>query len=569
MDFIAADILSPPSGSSVDGDVKPTRAATSSSTSGIRKSFSTVLQRVRGEGEKERERSDAREADDVRSVNKSDDGSHSKETRGLNDSTTRTERAEASASYAGDERRSSNDESNTTEVPKTDLEAAGQESNTGLNVQGQELAPVVTLISFQAIPEAIGQTEVHTEMEVQAEEGGTQEGAVHSSGSDAEASGDSSKSPLISLGTMDSPATVSDSAEDPPTQDPSTPNKISTSSLGLSEQELNATAIQPKNDLQVAQVVKQSPNVVVDDSSSEAANLAENHPVPVESQPDQTLSHPDSVARRAFQAYLAAVSSNGKSELSKPDSGKHEEVSDDHHVSSQGNWYAQSFDDHENSGVKTRWVLPLGQQPSFDLGKHFNELWTDQNGLQLDRTVTELPRATVADLQVANGQPTGSAAGVHSQSLPGSTAPPSTASFASPPQPTVPAHDTAEQPMRLMTRSVVLDLARPDLGHVNIRVAMTNDVVHTYLSADRPEVGQFLINGQDRLQAAFQANGLDMGQFRVDIDRQSAGRSFHHGPSQEQGHNWDQGSQGMKWGEGPDRPDEQRTSLHGLLNVMA
>jgi flagellar hook-length control protein FliK len=116
---------------------------------------------------------------------------------------------------------------------------------------------------------------------------------------------------------------------------------------------------------------------------------------------------------------------------------------------------------------------------------------------------------------------------------------------------------------------VVLDLARPDLGHVNIRVAMTNDVVHTYLSADRPEVGQFLINGQDRLQAAFQANGLDMGQFRVDIDRQSAGRSFHHGPSQEQGHNWDQGSQGMKWGESPDRPDEQRTSLHGLLNVMA
>jgi hypothetical protein len=567
MDFIAADILSPPSGSSVDGDVKPTRAATSSSINGIRKSFSTVLQRVRGEGE--RERSDAHEADDVQSVNKSDDGSHSKETRGLNDSTTRTERAEASASYAGDERRSSNDESNTTEVPKTDLEAARQESNTGSDVQGQEPAPVLSLIPFQAIPEVNGQTEVHPETEVQAEKGGTQEGAVHSSGSDAEASSDSLKSPLISLATMDSPTTVSDSAEDSSTQDSSTPNKISTSSLGLSEQELNATAIQPKNDSQAAQVVKQSPNVVVDDSSSEAANLAENHPVPVESQTDQTLSHPDSVARRAFQAYLAAVSSNSKSEPSKPDSGKHEEVSDDHHVSSQGNWYAQSLDDHENSGVKTRWVLPLGQQSSFDLGKHFNELWTDQNGLQLDRTVTELPTATVADLQVANGQPTGSAAGVHSQSLPGSTAPPSTASFAIQPQPSAPAHDTAEQPMRLMTRSVVLDLARPDLGHVNIRVAMTNDVVHTYLSADRPEVGQFLINGQDRLQAAFQTNGLDMGQFRVDIDRQSAGRSFHHGPSQEQGHTWDQGSQGMKWGESPDRPDEQRTSLHGLLNVMA
>jgi hypothetical protein len=98
---------------------------------------------------------------------------------------------------------------------------------------------------------------------------------------------------------------------------------------------------------------------------------------------------------------------------------------------------------------------------------------------------------------------------------------------------------------------------------------MSNDVVHTHLSADRPEVGQFLINGQDRLQAALQANGLDMGQFRVDIDRQNAGRSFHHGPSQEQGQAWNQDSQEMKWGSSPDSQDEQRASLHGLLNVVA
>jgi flagellar hook-length control protein FliK len=115
----------------------------------------------------------------------------------------------------------------------------------------------------------------------------------------------------------------------------------------------------------------------------------------------------------------------------------------------------------------------------------------------------------------------------------------------------------------------VVDVSQPDLGHVNIRVAMMNDVVNTHLSADRPEVGQFLINGQDRLQAALQANGLDMGQFRVDIDRQGAGRSFQHGPSQEQGQTWNQDSQGMKWGQSQDRQDEPRSSLHGLLNVVA
>jgi flagellar hook-length control protein FliK len=133
----------------------------------------------------------------------------------------------------------------------------------------------------------------------------------------------------------------------------------------------------------------------------------------------------------------------------------------------------------------------------------------------------------------------------------------------------MPSLDTAESSVRLMTRSVVFDVTQPDLGHVNIRVAMTNDVVHTHLSTDRLEVGQFLVSGQDRLQAAFQANGLDMGQFRVDIDRQSAGRSFQQDSSQEQGHTWNQSSDELKWGQSPDRQDEPRTSLHGLLNVVA
>ena len=364
---------------------------------------------------------------------------------------------------------------------------------------------------------------------------------------------------------MDPPATVSDSAEDR-----STPGKISIPLPGLSEQEADATAIQPKNDSQAAQVVKQSSYVLVDDSGSEAVKLAEHPAVPVESQPGPALLNSDSAARRAFQAYPGAVSSNGKPELSKPDSGKDEKMLHDRPVISQGNWYASFLDDQEDIGVKTRWVFPHGQPPSVDVGEHFNELWADQNGSQPDHVVAKLPQAAVADLQVANGQSTGSvAAGVHGQSVPGPATPFSTGSVASQPQPAVPAHDTAEQPVRLMTRSVVLDVAQPDLGHVSIRVAMTNDVVHTHLSADRPEVGQFLVNGQDRLQAAFQANGLDMGQFRVDIDRQGAGRSFHHDSSQEQGRTWNQGSQGMTWGQSPDRPDEPRASRHGLLNVMA
>lgn len=561
MDFIAADILSPSSGSPADRGVGTARAAPSPSSSGIRRSFSAVLQGARGE----ERRGETRESDDVRSTDKSDREPRSKETKDTVSSPARAERDEASSSHAGGESRSNDDESNRAEVSKTDSESAEQEGHTGSGVQGHEPAAMLTLISFQTIPAAIGQPEVRPEGEVHAEEESNRAGVVHSSESDAEASDGSSKSSLIPLAMMEFPASVSDSAEDR-----STPHKKSTPLLGLPEQELDATALQSENDSQTAQVAKQSPNIVVDDSGSEAGNLVENPTVSVEPQPGSALLNPDSVARRAFHAYLGAVSSDGKSEPSKQDSGKHEEALDDHHVSTQGSWHAQSLDDHENIGAKTKLGFPLGQQPSLDLGEHFNELWTDQNGLQPDHAITKLPQAAVVEVQVANGQPAGQVvAGVHSQSLPGSTAPPSTTSFASQPQPAVPAHDTAEKSVHMMARSVVLDLARPDLGHVNIRVAMMNDVVHTHLSADRPEVGQFLINGQDRLQAAFQANGLDMGQFRVDIDRQSAGRSFHHGPPHEQGQTWNQDSHGMKWGQSPDRQDEQRMSLHGLLNVVA
>lgn len=84
------------------------------------------------------------------------------------------------------------------------------------------------------------------------------------------------------------------------------------------------------------------------------------------------------------------------------------------------------------------------------------------------------------------------------------------------------------------SRSVTFEVMQPDLGRVNIRVAVTHDLVHAYFASDRPEVGQFLLNGQDRLQSALQNSGLDLGQFRVDIERQSAGRSFQQGHQQGQ-----------------------------------
>ena len=118
------------------------------------------------------------------------------------------------------------------------------------------------------------------------------------------------------------------------------------------------------------------------------------------------------------------------------------------------------------------------------------------------------------------------------------------------------------------TRSVVLEVAQADLGRVNIRVAMNQDVVHTYFTSDRSEIGQFLANGQDKLQAALQNAGLDMGQFRVDIDRQSAGRSFQQ--QTPQGYHYGYTAQGEGDSRGLRESDVSGQALrHGMLNLVA
>lgn len=332
-----------------------------------------------------------------------------------------------------------------------------------------------------------------------------------------------------------------------------------------------APVIHTGSDSRAAQVVKPGSHMVADDAGTADANPVESGSVPLESLPGSALPQPEAIGRRASQAHLgaglSAGLSDGKPEIPQTDSVA---VQVDRSTPAQMNWYAQSLNNGQDTEVKARWAVPQGQQSNFEELERFSEFGDDQQSPQHEQAETKLPQAAVVDRQVSSGQSEESImAGAHGRAGSGAPPPPPNASFVSQAQPVAPVHDPAEPSVSVMTRSVVFGVERPDLGHVNIRVAMTNDVVHTHLSADRSEVGQFLINGQDRLQAAFQANGLDMGQFRVDIDRQSAGRSFQHGQSQEQGQTWDQGSQGTKWGQSADRQDEQRISLHGLLNVVA
>jgi len=227
---------------------------------------------------------------------------------------------------------------------------------------------------------------------------------------------------------------------------------------------------------------------------------------------------------------------------------------------------------NESSDLKAKPALPQGYQPPGNLAEEFNEQWQSQHDQRSDQAQARMPHTTLTDLQGLSGKlPDALAVGAFGSLNHGAqAAAPSSSSTLAQTQSGQSIPHVADQPTAMMMRTVVLSVAQPDLGQVNVRVAMTNDVVHTYLSTDRPEVGQFLLNGQDRLQSSLQMSGFDLGQFRVDIDRQGAGRSFQQGFSQgQQGQAQNQDSQWMDGERGTHRYDDAHAPLQRRLNLVA
>ncbi|MDP3090316.1 MAG: flagellar hook-length control protein FliK [Nitrospira sp.] len=124
-------------------------------------------------------------------------------------------------------------------------------------------------------------------------------------------------------------------------------------------------------------------------------------------------------------------------------------------------------------------------------------------------------------------------------------------------------------PSTNQTKSMMLELSQADLGRVNIRVAVNQDTVHTHFVSERNELGQYLMNGQDRLQSALNASGLDLGRFQVDIDRQSAGRSFQEPTSQGQSRGDTPQGEGRNSGPGREEAARDTTPRRGMLNLVA
>ncbi len=74
-------------------------------------------------------------------------------------------------------------------------------------------------------------------------------------------------------------------------------------------------------------------------------------------------------------------------------------------------------------------------------------------------------------------------------------------------------------------QSVHVDMPSADLGQLRVRIVLSDQTVHTHVRTDSPELGHLLASRQDQLGAQLSASGLEMGHFRVQVDRQGANHS--------------------------------------------
>ena len=568
MNFTIPDIQPPASGSPNDMGVRATRATGSSGSAGGRKSFSTVLQGVREDGG----RADTRSVDDGRSTSKADQKTRSTDAREQSSSSSHSERTDGTTSQSrpADEARTSDATEGDSKDSRTDLATPAEQGRGGSDVQGgtsESLSPVMT-------PQAVAQAITQTEVRMEGEDFFTTEEPAHPAQPSSDPLAQSHTGLFTartdSPGAKNSSLTMEDSAETPAlTSDAKGAQHVVPNQASDAPEILSKTGTAP--------VPTSEPGFSVTGKAAapEMTTRPEARPAPPDSPLRSPLSQMDATGsgsapiQPSIQA--EAMVAGGKPESAKADSLFREAIPFDRMASPEVSQDEPPLREHQDTGGRTIPVALYGQGATPEEDGQFPGFSGDQKSTQHDQQESKpLQQPAVVDRQILGAQPTESMmVGAHGRTVV-SPPPPAPSNSGAPVSPAVPTHHI-EPLAQGMTRSVVFNVAQPDIGQVNIRVALTNEIVHTHLSADRPEVGQFFINGQDRLQAAFQASGLDMGQFRVDIDRQGAGRSFYQGSSQEQGQSWNQGAQGQgtSWEQGAERRDEQRSSLHGLLNVVA
>lgn len=540
MDFITSDLLSATSSPHSDGIVRTARSASFSGPA-AQKSFSSVLQGVRGEEKK----GNIQEAESPRGSYKAEDRSDPKQSKDLSSAASHTERSEATQVRTSGSEKLSDGQSQTTDSSQDESESALSQSNSESTADGSMFVSMTPADVSQAGAPMVANVapETHNGLPVSGCECSSDEG--------------SSSAPMVTDAAVR------------PTENRSLEKGAPAVPADGPEQAKAASLSQKEVEPHVKQTTERGGTKGDHDLQGSAADSVATHAAIQPSPSGETISSSDHTIARLVQTHDGKFlpGSQFDQNLAALDRGDNGVVH--HSADSQGIPLVPAHEDQGDAGPKTQGIIPHGQQLVAAQEELFSQSGQEHEGGQQGNPETKLVQGAVVDLPSMNGRTMENYAAVaQSQAVSVPTAPSPTVNVP-PAHPVSPVPDLTQPPTPSGLRSVVLEVAQPELGHVNIRVAMMNESVHAHFLTDRVEVGQFLINGQDRLQSTLQANGIDMGQFRVDIDRQSGGRSFQQGFFQEQGQSGQQGSQGGVQEQAHGWSDEMYRPLQGRLNVVA
>jgi hypothetical protein len=540
MDFIVTDLHPATSSTIPDGSARATRPSSFNGPA-VRKSFSSVMQGIRGEVKT----GSTQETDSPQGAHKVEDRPDPKQSKSLHSAATQRDRAESTQVRTSDGGNFNDGEKQPVDSSGEESESVTPQNGPGSSAEGQMFVSMTSASMLHP-----GSQMMISEVQEAPEGLQVSECECHS----------------VSASL---PVPVMTDAPERPTESRAFENGTADLPPDVPEQTNDASTFQKGADSRVKQVTGPGISEGENDAKGKATDSLKTQAT-IETLPFGGAALPsDQSIPRIVQAPEAKLLPEGQfgGNLAALDRG--EDSVAPHSTDNQPSLLMLAQEDQGETGPRTQGITPHGQPLVVDQKGLFSQSGQEHDGRQQGDPEPQLFQRMVVDLPSVNGRTTEQYAAVaQSQTMSVPTAPAPAVNMSSM-QPTSPAPDLIQQPIASSLRSVVLDVAQPELGHVNIRVAMMNESVHAHFSTDRVEVGQFLINGQDRLQTTLQANGLDMGQFRVDIDRQNGGRSFQQGFFHEQGQSGHQGSQGGVKEQAQGWSDEMYRPLQGRLNVVA
>lgn len=136
---------------------------------------------------------------------------------------------------------------------------------------------------------------------------------------------------------------------------------------------------------------------------------------------------------------------------------------------------------------------------------------------------------TPQDQWSGNGEPAGSGSSFHGDPVQGTALGgqtpsggqgPETRSAAPVSEPVRPAPQPGTVWDMSAPRTMRLELQSPDGPPLRLHVSLVEQTVYAKVVTDQPEVQDFLLRNQSRLESQLQSHGLEMGQFSVSVDRQ-------------------------------------------------